>query len=263
MIDLLILKSTSFNIKVVEDYLFFWQKYFNLKILSIRDTYKFKFKNKNIILIHHLLNIQKSELIFLHNNNNLFIFNTEQNTNNFNKLKINDYLNLDLKIIDYSLVNKKILNNHKNIIYVPYQYSDEFSNFKNIKKEYEYGFVGIITPYREKILKEFDKSKINIIKNKFGIERDKEISKCNYILNIHANENFKIFEHIRCDRLIFAGIKVVSEYNLNSDLLDIKDFIIDIENINNINYNQENLTKIIENRKKIFDDFLLLFKNRN
>lgn len=45
----------------------------------------------------------------------------------------------------------------------------------------------------------------------WGDERDNELSKCEVILNIHHAETYKTFEHLRCDRLLYAGLKVVSE----------------------------------------------------
>ena len=55
--------------------------------------------------------------------------------------------------------------------------------------------------------------KINIIfiSNIFGDARDKIIGKAKILLNIHGEDNFKIYENIRCERWRFAGITIISE----------------------------------------------------
>jgi len=60
----------------------------------------------------------------------------------------------------------------------------------------------------------------------WGQERDDLIRRCKIILNVHHFECFTIFEHIRCDRLIFANKIIISENSLYSEDLDIDMFII-------------------------------------
>ena len=73
----------------------------------------------------------------------------------------------------------------------------------------------------------------------------------------------KIFEHIRCDRLIFAGKLVISEKSDYQELLDISSHVIwedydkiiikikeVLDNFEKYNY-KKNFSKIIENRKNI------------
>ncbi len=65
--------------------------------------------------------------------------------------------------------------------------------------------------------------------------RDEQIASCRVLLNIHGSDNIEdsnIFEHIRCDRLLAAGYKILSESSIYLD-----------ENF--INQNKNNL-KIIE-----------------
>jgi hypothetical protein len=52
-------------------------------------------------------------------------------------------------------------------------------------------------------------------------ERDDLIKKCKIIVNIHHFECFKIYQHIRCDRLTFANKLIISEKSLLDDRLDI------------------------------------------
>ena len=61
-------------------------------------------------------------------------------------------------------------------------------------------------------LQEMKVNCINILG--WGQERDDIIRRCKIILNVHHFECFNIFEHIRCDRLIFANKIVISENSL-------------------------------------------------
>ena len=92
------------------------------------------------------------------------------------------------------------------------------------------------------------------------------INKCKIIINVHNFDAFNIFEHIRCDRLVFSNKIILSEFSLYQEDLDIKDYIIweDYDKImNTANYILENFEKfdikkdfmnLINNRKKILQE---------
>jgi hypothetical protein len=67
----------------------------------------------------------------------------------------------------------------------------------------------------------------------WGDARDNELAKCDAILNIHHAETYKTFEHLRCDRLLYAGFKVVSEEC--DDLC--ADFASTFDNLKIVSYN--------------------------
>jgi hypothetical protein len=67
--------------------------------------------------------------------------------------------------------------------------------------------------------------KIHIISG-WGIDRDTELAKCKVILNVHSilcmnNQIYysKTFENIRCNRLLDAGFKILSEDSIHCDEL--------------------------------------------
>ena len=67
---------------------------------------------------------------------------------------------------------------------------------------------------------------VNIITG-FDETRDREIAKCKCLLNIHGqfmNEPSSIFEHIRCNRLLYAGYNVLSETSQDLDEEFIQQF---------------------------------------
>ena len=182
-----------------------------------------------------------------------------------------------LKIYDYSKSNIKILNQYNitNCEYLSYNiHSDErnklinFMNENKNKQIYDFGLIynwkslpldkqDIINPPRRRNIVDFFKNngfKVNIVAG-YDDDRDIELSKCKFILNIHGqiNENpnpspdecSNIFEHIRCDRLLEAGYNILSEssyaldqeyinkYNKNLTIINYDDFF-DINIINKL-----------------------------
>ena len=140
---------------------------------------------------------------------------------------------------DYSLSNIKIMNEHgiKNTFHLPYLYnSEEVRTLKELKNtsevKYDFGIicsssiwttkVEDLTPLRRKKLVEYLLSEgftVNIITG-WGESRDRELAKCKRILNIHGQyieEPSKIFEHIRCNRLLYSGYSILSETSINLD----------------------------------------------
>jgi beta-1,4-mannosyl-glycoprotein beta-1,4-N-acetylglucosaminyltransferase len=167
-----------------------------------------------------------------------------------------------MKIYDYSKSNVKIIEKSGilNCEYLPYNIQEsekrrliEYNS--NNEKTYDFGIIinwkvcpkttqRIIATYRRRNVIYYLKKQgftVNIISG-FDDERDKEISKCRFLLNIHGQiiesinpkkeECSNIFEHIRCDRLLECGYNVLSEtsYELDSD------FINKYQNLTIINY---------------------------
>jgi len=179
----------------------------------------------------------------------------------------------NVRIADYSLSNIQFIeefSKQHNITYnsaillFPYQFSaKETLMLQNKEHVYEYD-IGIINafPKKSELIKSelinselifkrsivFEKLKtmkfncIDIVG--WGNDRDALIKKCKIILNIHNLSCFNIFEHIRCDRLVFANKLVVSESSYNMENLDIYPFVF-----------WSNYDTIIEFTKNILDNF--------
>ena len=175
----------------------------------------------------------------------------------------------DIKIYDYSLSNIKILNEQgiMNTEQLPYLYNEkEVSFLKNVysteKKIYDFGFLNaegtttesILTVRRQTLIQSLiDKGFTVHIISGWGESRDIELAKCNIILNIHGQlfagdttpiNTCKIFEHIRCNRLLYAGFKILSEESYCLDTAFINSFsnlklikYDDFFNINRTEYN--------------------------
>ena len=163
---------------------------------------------------------------------NIYLINIEQLTRPYYNSLISDLLNKQIKVIDYSYENIKFINNEY-ITHLPYQYTNqEIDNLKNMinnnNKIYDVIFVGCFSQKRRYIYDNLINNGINItvIDNTFGEIRDIEISRAKILLNIHCDENCNIYESMRCDRWIFAGMLVISELSLYNNILDINDLVI-------------------------------------
>jgi hypothetical protein len=133
-------------------------------------------------------------------------------------------------LYDYSLSNLKLLNNNgiKHTCHMPYIIYDEEQDalkMLNAQTEKTYDF-GIISPVdivdRRQAVVTFLTDNGYTVKliSGFKLNRDAQIASCRVLLNIHgslSNEESKIFEHIRCDRLLAAGYNILSEDCIHLD----------------------------------------------
>jgi len=137
-----------------------------------------------------------------------------------------------VKLYDYSKSNITILRNngYTNTEHLNYQIYEEETNLlkklnKCTQKVYDFGI--ILVEYPTYIKRRQDVINF-LIENNYSIKiikgwkniRDEQIASCHVLLNIHGSNNIEvsnIFEHIRCDRLLEAGYKILSESSLFLD----------------------------------------------
>jgi hypothetical protein len=221
-----VLKNALFDKKVIEDYFKIWEDTYNFIFMNIHSNL-LKLHDKNILILSYNMNSYINILKELNNNNNVIILNTEQNTIKYYKNQNQLLLDNNFKMLDYSMVNIKLLNNTKNYKHFPYQFSCEIDKInyylKTEPKEYDFAFVGNLSPYRKMYLNTLalNKFKVKHIEG-FLDERDRDIAKCRVLLNIHNDENYKIYEHLRCDRWEMAGHLILSEESLEQEKLSNK-----------------------------------------
>ena len=158
-------------------------------------------------------------------------------------VRVADYSPANIRIIESFLkdpTNKLIDYSHTPIL-LPYLFNPvENLVLKNTDHVYEYD-VGIVnacpkkddsvsshlTYKRTNIWNQMVASGWNCVNIMgWGQERDDLIRKCKVIVNVHHFECYTIFQHIRCDRLLFADKLVVSEFSLCANDLDIKNMVI-------------------------------------
>jgi len=157
----------------------------------------------------------------------VILYNVEQLTRADELLKllktaVNPFVK---EVWDYSAENCKILAS-KGIVarHVPLVSPAAYvQQIKDLRKDvlYDIGFCGFTqsrADRRQAILNKMRDAGLSVhFVNKFGLERDKELAKCRVILNIHFAEDYKIFEQVRCDVWLRAGVPVISETSLDDD----------------------------------------------
>jgi hypothetical protein len=206
------------------------------------------------------MNIYDDEIIRKYKNSNveLGFLNTEPLTISHNLDLLKNIVNKYpfLKIYDYSYSNLQIISSHNISGYLlEYKsYSEETKLLKelNLKQEkiYDFGIITYGNTETNTIDNLFHKKKevvVNLIEKGFKVhiisgwrlDRDKELTKCKVILNIHSilglNNTIyysKTFENIRCIRLLDAGFKILSEDSIHSNELIHK-----YKNLKFLNYN--------------------------
>jgi len=153
-----------------------------------------------------------------------------------------------VRLIDYSISNIDILMKHiaangiqypHEVLWLPYQYNvKEVSKFSNPVYKYDIGIINAfpakdasvnpdLTYRRGELFEKLAERRFNCLNILgWGDERDELIKECRIIINVHHFECFNIFEHIRCDRLIFADQIIISDKSYLMENLDIFSFVI-------------------------------------
>ena len=255
--------------KVLEDYIHSLNLFDD--VINIREFSIEKFKSTNYIYIitQMWLNLgEKDQRIVdeVLSSGRVVFLNVEMLSEERRINKIIELIKKGIQIADYSLVNiiflKEYAKEHnipitKEIIYLPYQYNlQDQVQLENIDDKYEYD-IGIInalptqddsvdksnTYRRTKIWNDLQNTKwkcINIMG--WGKERDELIKRCKVIINVHHFEVFNIFEHIRCDRMIWAKKIVISDNSYGMNVLDITKYVF-CEEFDNIISRTEKILK--------------------
>lgn len=157
--------------------------------------------------------------------NNHIFYNTEQMTRiqNITRLLSNINKYSPLEIWDYSLANIEILKLHgiHTVKHVPLRCTDTYKNellSYRTTIDFDVGFCGGLSPRRNEIIRRLRSAGISVNSlTEFGKKRDKQLARCRIILNIHAENNYYIFESARCEPWLSIGVPVVSEHSTIDD----------------------------------------------
>ncbi len=221
--------------------------YINVEI--IMNTHILISKMQNSIELDLFIFVQYMPPITITSSNiNCVLLNTEQ----LSKMQwIQTLCNLPIKIVDYSFANIQcLLPYRQNLYYLPYMVN--YNEIKNYEKTYDIACIGCWTDsYRLHITNQIPN--INIIEG-YDSKRDEKLFRHKILLNVHFNEQFKIFEQMRCNRCIFNKMIVITEKSLDIDF-ELKKYIIECE------YNElvSTTQKVLENYdyyyNMLFSDF--------
>jgi len=234
--------------KVLEDYIYSLNIFDDIIHLSELSINKY-LQTKNIYVFTqmwlHTDKIEKNVIELMLSQNRCIYLNVEMLSEDVRVKHILNLIKENIQIADYSIANINYIQAYakdqqveikKPIVYLPYQFNlqDQIQLYNKVN-EYEYD-IGIInalpkqsdtvnsklTYRRTKLwndLQSRNMTSINIMG--WGKERDSLIRKCKVIINVHHFECFNIFEHIRCDRLLFANKIVLSDESILMNDLDI------------------------------------------
>ena len=263
--------------KVLEDYIFSMNIFDDVILLKDFSIEYFRQNNYIYVLTQMWLELDDTSKHFIDevlSSNRVIFLNVEMLSEEIRINHVLDMIKYNIQIADYSMANILFLKEYakyknipikKEIIYLPYQYNlQDQVQLQNMDDIYEYD-IGIInaipeqsdtvdksnTYRRTKMWNDIQKTKwksINILG--WGKERDELIKRCKVIINIHHFECFNIFEHIRCDRMIWAKKIIVSDKSNYMDKLDVTPYVY-CEEFDNI------LPKV----EKILESFNSYYKN--
>lgn len=255
--------------KVLEDYIHSLNLFDDVINISEFSIEKFKSTDSIYVITQMWLNLSEKDQRIVDevlSSDRVVFLNVEMLSE---ETRINHILELvkrGIQIADYSLANiiflKEYAKEHnipitKEVLYLPYQYNlQDQVQLENIDDKYEYD-IGIInamptqddsidksnTYRRTKIWNDLQNTNwkcINILG--WGKERDELIKRCKVIINVHHFEAFNIFEHIRCDRMIWAKKIIVSDNSYGMNVLDITKYVF-CEEFDNIILRTEKILK--------------------
>ena len=199
---------------------------------------------------------------YKNNYKNICILNTEQlsRTNWLNI--ICKYHNDGIKCIDYSKgnINYFINKNISNILYLPYLINrNEIFNYIKIN---DIAFIGDFSnsQRRTTIINNLKLQNINININQiFGFDkkRDNYLFTHKILLNIHFNEDYKIFEQMRCNRCILNKMIIITEKNIDINY-ELKQYVIECDYDELISITIDVLKNYDTYHAKLFKNFNLI-----
>ena len=197
--------------------------------------------------------------------------NTEQLTKPDREIQVSDYLSIGITVIDYDLYQSQWFHSHPNSkhhLYLPVL-PTPLEKWVMQPKRFQVGICAILASERRlRICQLLHQHGINIINiHRWGDERDCLLGQCQIIINIHYDEDYKIFEHLRCDRWLMSGAIVLSETSLNDDSLDVAPLLhfSSYENmLQTVVHMLQNYDKIVVEQKQKCDIYLSeLIKKRH
>lgn len=157
---------------------------------------------------------------------NIMYLNTEQLTKPIWRKQVQSYLDKGIRVLDYDLFQSRMLSSPLHH-YLPCVYEPRLTELiKRTVPTYDIAFCSINSERRARMAHALAERGVRVMNIfKWGEERDVLIAQCRMLINVHYDEQYNIFEHLRCDRWVMAGLHVVSEPSLSDAMLDLADRI--------------------------------------
>ena len=233
-----------------EDYIKTFIKQLDLKLIIVEDINSVDFGDG----IHFFMSKFPSTAFHQLKGRAVYI-NMEQLTRGFFLVYSQTLKRYGIKVIDYNEENQKLTGG----LILRYQYSEEeISRLSPVEKLYDVAFVGSSSNRRNYILDQLRIAGISVHDVKgWGYDRDREILKAKILVNIHYDNEYNIYETLRCDRFIFASMLVITEDSLFEELLDIRKLFISAK----YNVLVPKVVEVLENYDSYLENFLSLREN--
>ncbi len=189
----------------------------------------------------------------------IYVLNTEQLSVDYYRTRLLAVQRQNVGILDYSPANIKCFPHPS--IYLPYRRgrleTKRLKRFSAGRAEYDVAVIGAKYARRTHIVNQLKQRGITVayLTDSWGEQRDTAAGKARILLNIHGYPGWTIYEHIRCDRWIFAGKLIVSEQCSNQESLDVADNVVFAP--------YDELVRKVEEALAGFDDFRREFTNNN
>jgi len=162
----------------------------------------------------------------------VYLLNTEQISRKIWSLIIKNYIDAGRIIFDYNLYQTR-LSQSSSHIYLPYQIDPDEDHYltsliEQTPKKYDVAFCSTNgSKRRNLIFSQLVEKGLNVIDvTGWKSSRDRDIASAKILVNIHFDTDYQIFEHMRCDRWIMAGLLVISENSLSDSINDLGNLVI-------------------------------------
>lgn len=191
---------------------------------------------------------------------NFLFINTEQTSRQEYLDQAQKVIQSGVPLIDYSQENlyyMKSIPGKKFLL--RYQYLEtEIEKLKSYRRSdvdqplVDVAFVGTMSPKRQKILEELHKTGVKIqMVSGWKDVRDKQLMRGKILLNIHYSDSYSVYESIRCDRCVFAGMMVVTEKSIHQEQNDINELLF-VEEYSNL---VPRVLEILNNYDSVREEF--------
>jgi hypothetical protein len=189
--------------------------------------------NHVVIFVHDVHGFQGGSMEFARDGR-VWLMNPEQLSSRRQSDRLVRLMLAGWRVFDYSSANVRVLSDRfqgvlalaRPVLTVPVQFTAEQEHLAELlrttPKEYDVAFVGSLIHRRVEVLNALGNAGLRVlVANGFRDDRDKKIASARVLVNVHAEDAYQIFEHIRCDRWILAGHVVVSEPSAMQESLDL------------------------------------------
>jgi hypothetical protein len=207
----------------MEDYILSFYKKLNSEILIFDEIKELPEINKIDIYIFiqtipdEILNSIDSQ------NSNVYLLNTEQMSRESHTSRIHTFPK-NIKMLDYSKANMSYYNGY----YTKFlSYQVNYDEIYNLPKTKDICIMSGESGHRRNIINQIINKGYTIdIISGWKKERDEKLFTYKILVNISYQDDYKIFEALRCDRCIFNKMIVISDKKKDMDLYNLKDYMI-------------------------------------